>query len=69
MVTESDDEGRQYIEDVMHEEKNIRHGCKLSKAFGSILGDIGLCMTHLRREELFHLGNYSLNFSQKVPEI
>ena len=45
MVTE---EGRQYIEDIMHEEKDIRHGCKLSEAFGSILGDIGLCM----REEL-----------------
>jgi len=45
-VTGSDEEGRQYIEDIMNEEKDIRQGCKLSKAFGSILGDIGLCMTY-----------------------
>jgi hypothetical protein len=45
MVTE---EGKQYIKDIMHEEKDIRHGCKPSKAFGSILGDISLCI----REEL-----------------
>jgi hypothetical protein len=34
MVTESEEEGRQCIEDVKND---IRHGCKLSKAFGSIL--------------------------------
>ncbi|KAF4627968.1 hypothetical protein G7Y89_g10190 [Cudoniella acicularis] len=43
-VTDRDDEGRQYIKDVMDED--IRQGCKLSKTFGSILGDIGLCMTY-----------------------
>lgn len=42
-VTDGDEEGRQYIEDVKDEE-DIRQGCKLSKTFGSILGDIGLCM-------------------------
>ncbi len=45
-VTNSDEEGRQYIEDVIDKEKDIRRGCKLSKTFGSIFGDIGLYMTY-----------------------
>lgn len=45
-VTDRDDEGSQYIKDVMNEEKDIRQGYKLSKTFGNILGHIGLCMTH-----------------------
>jgi hypothetical protein len=44
-VSDGDEEGRQYIKDVMDEEKGIQ-GRKLSKAFGNILGDIGLCMTY-----------------------
>jgi hypothetical protein len=45
-VTDTDEEGRRYVEDVVDEEKDIGQGCKLSKTFGSILGDIGLCMTY-----------------------
>jgi hypothetical protein len=33
------------IKDVMDKE-NIQQGCKLPKTFGSILGDIGLCMVY-----------------------
>lgn len=39
-------EGKQYIEDIIDEERGIRHGCLLSETFGSILGDIGLCMIY-----------------------
>jgi len=45
-VTDRDDKGKQYIKDVIEEEKDIRQGYKLSKSFGSILGDIGLCITY-----------------------
>jgi hypothetical protein len=45
-VTEDHEEGRQYIEDVLDEEKDMPQGCRFSNTFGSILGDIGLCMMH-----------------------
>jgi hypothetical protein len=45
-VSDRDEEGRRYVEDVIDEEKDIRQGSKPSEAFGSILGDIGLCMTY-----------------------
>jgi hypothetical protein len=54
-VTDGDEEGRQYIQDVMDEE-NIRQGCKLSKTFGSILGDIGLCMTYFEEGRAVSFG-------------
>ena len=53
-VTDSDEEGRQYIEDVMDED--IRQGCRLSKTFGSILGDIGLCMTYFEEGRAVSFG-------------
>jgi hypothetical protein len=53
-VSDGDEEGRQYIKNIMDEEKGIQ-GRKLSKAFGNILGDIGLCMTYFEegRASLF----------------
>ncbi len=56
VVTDSDDEGKQYIEDVMDEEKDIQQGCKLSKSFGSILGDIGLCMAYFEEGRAVSFG-------------
>jgi aminoglycoside phosphotransferase (APT) family kinase protein len=41
-VVPDTEEGRQYIEDVKDKERDTG----LSMAFGSILGDIGVCMTH-----------------------
>ncbi|KAH6724277.1 hypothetical protein BKA61DRAFT_627028 [Leptodontidium sp. MPI-SDFR-AT-0119] len=41
-VTDTDEEGRQYIEDIMSEDKDTPQGRKLSQTIGSILGDIGL---------------------------
>jgi hypothetical protein len=54
-VTDTDKEGRRYVEDVVDKEKDIGQGCKLSKTFGSILGDIGLYITYFeeRRAVLF----------------
>jgi hypothetical protein len=45
-VPNTDKEGRRYVKDVVDEEKDIGQGCKLSKTFGSILRDIGLCITY-----------------------
>jgi hypothetical protein len=45
-VPDSNNESKQYIEDTVDEEHGARHRCKLSKTFGSILGDIGLCMIY-----------------------
>jgi aminoglycoside phosphotransferase (APT) family kinase protein len=55
-VTDRDKEGRQYIKDVIDEEKDIRQGCKLSQTFGSILGDIGLCMTYFEEGRAVSFG-------------
>ncbi len=55
-VTDRDEEGRQYIKDVIDEEKDIRQGCKLSQTFGSILGDIGLCMTYFEEGRAVSFG-------------
>lgn len=56
VVADGDEEGRQYIADVMDEEKDARQGCKLSKAIGSILGDIGLCMTYFEEGRAVSFG-------------
>jgi len=46
-VSDRDEEGRQYIKDIIDKEKGIQ-GRKLSKAFGNILGDISLYMTYFK---------------------
>ena len=56
-VTDTDEEGRQYIEDIMNEEKDTREGRKLSQTFGSILGDIGLCMTFFEEGRAVSFGD------------
>jgi len=38
------DEGRQYLADITSKEEDMHLSQKLSKTFGSLLGDIGLCM-------------------------
>jgi Phosphotransferase enzyme family len=63
-VTDSD-EGRHYIEDVMDEEKDIRQRCNLSKTFGSILGDIGLCMTHFEEGRAVSFGKLMDRYENK----
>lgn len=68
-ITDRDDEGRQYIKDVMHEEKDIRQGCKLSKAFGSILGDIGLCMTYFEEGRAVLFGKLLDRYESETIEI
>ena len=55
-VPDSDNEGNEYIEDIVDEEYRIGHGCKLSKTFGSILGDIGLCMTYFEEGRAVSFG-------------
>jgi hypothetical protein len=49
MVTNTDKEGKQYIEDVVDKEKDIGQGRVLSKTFGSIIGDIGLYITYFEQ--------------------
>ena len=44
-VTDTDEEGRQYVADIKNEEKDMRQSSRLSQSFGSILGDIGLYIT------------------------
>ncbi|KAH7317343.1 hypothetical protein BKA65DRAFT_411058, partial [Rhexocercosporidium sp. MPI-PUGE-AT-0058] len=56
-VTDTDEEGRQYIDDIMNEEKETRQGRKLSQSFGGILGDIGLCMTFLEEGRAVSFGD------------
>jgi hypothetical protein len=68
-VTDRDDEGRQYIEDVMEEEKDIGQGCKLSKSFGSILGDIGLCMTYFEEGRAVSFGKLLDRYESETIEI
>jgi len=68
-VTDRDDEGRQYIEDVMEEEKDIGQGCKLSKSFGSILGDIGLCMTYFEEGRAVSFGKLLDRYESEAIEI
>ncbi|OJD24731.1 hypothetical protein ACJ73_03910 [Blastomyces percursus] len=53
-VPDSNNEGEQYVEDIMDEER--QHGCKLSTHFGSVLGDIGLCMTHFEEGRAVFFG-------------
>jgi hypothetical protein len=38
------EEGRQYLADVTCEEEHMNLSPSLSKTFGSLLGDLGLCM-------------------------
>lgn len=38
------DEGAQYLADVAEKERDMSSSHRLSQAFGSLLGDIGLCM-------------------------
>lgn len=40
-LEDADEEGSPCIEDVIDEEIGIRRGCKLSKTFGCIFGDLG----------------------------
>ncbi len=68
-VTDRDDEGRQYIKDVMEEEKDIGQGCKLSKSFGSILGDIGLCMTYFEEGRAVSFGKLLDRYESETIEI
>jgi hypothetical protein len=56
-VTDRDEEGRQYIKDVTNEEKDTRQGCKLSQTFGSVWGDIGLCMTYFEEGRAVSFGD------------
>ncbi|KAI9742400.1 MAG: hypothetical protein M1818_003933 [Claussenomyces sp. TS43310] len=55
-VVNRDEEGRQYIEDIIDREKDFGQGCKLSQTFGSILGDIGLCMTYFEEGRAVSFG-------------
>jgi hypothetical protein len=68
-VTDRDDEGRQYIKDVMEEEKDIGQGCELSKSFGSILGDIGLCMTYFEAGRAASFGKLLDRYESETIEI
>lgn len=43
-VSEGDD-ARRYVEDIKDLEKDIQGPRKLSETFGSVLGDLGCCMT------------------------
>ncbi|KAG4432826.1 hypothetical protein IFR05_011691 [Cadophora sp. M221] len=56
-VTDTNEEGRQYIEDIMNEEMDTRQSRKLSQTFGSILGDIGLCMSFFEEGEAVSFGD------------
>jgi hypothetical protein len=51
------------------EEKDIGQGCKLSKSFGSILGDIGLCMTYFEKGRVVSFGKLLDRYESKTIEI
>lgn len=69
VVADRDGEGRQYIKDVMDEEKDMGQGCKLSQSFGSILGDIGLCMTSFEQGSAVPFGKLLDRYESETIDI
>ncbi|KAG8415435.1 hypothetical protein J3458_009282 [Metarhizium acridum] len=59
------DEGKQYIADIADTEMNLNPSCRLSGTFGSILGELGLCM-HFYEEGIALSFNRVLDRAEKL---